>query len=250
MHLNDTNSKITGLKHAVSLDPEYYDAHFELGKMHLFVDDAEASEHFSRCLEFNANDARAFRKRALAKRELGDVPGAIEDLSSAMALEPGDGDDFFMRANLLILIERFGDAIEDCMFGLSAKPDDPAILSTMGFAYFKLGNAKVALDKLDRCISLDPYDFEAFVIRAAIHMDFGDYDRALSDLLSSDAIRPLFGDGLFYRAKYAEASGDTKLAISDYMKYVEEEAKCGFPDIAQMQHAQRRINDLRKMKRN
>ena len=46
-----------------------------------------AIEHFSKAICFNPNDAPAYNNRGIARRELKDFEGAIEDYNEAIRLD-------------------------------------------------------------------------------------------------------------------------------------------------------------------
>jgi lipoprotein NlpI len=90
-----------------------------------------------------------------------------------------------------------------------------------GVAALKAGDAKAALEHLDKAITADPKHFEAYVARAAAHSKLEHYAPAAADLTKAIELRPkaagLFqarGEVHFKLGKFAES-------LADFDRYLE-----------------------------
>ncbi len=91
---------------AVSLDPQYADAHVNLGRLfHERGDAAAAEEHYRKALAARPDDATASFDLGVALEDLGRDIEAIEAYENAVALDPDHADAYF---NLAGACERVG----------------------------------------------------------------------------------------------------------------------------------------------
>ena len=91
---------------ALALDPEYADAHVNLGRLrHERGDAASAEEHYRRALAARPDDSTAAFDLGVALEDLGRDLEAIDAYDSAIALDPGHADAYF---NLAGVCERVG----------------------------------------------------------------------------------------------------------------------------------------------
>jgi hypothetical protein len=139
---------------------------------------------------------------------------AVEAFGQAVADDPGDAEAWFERSSLLLELDRWEEALADAEQGLQHEPDDSAGLVArgaarvllgewelgladlqqglvdkddvvgrwcMGLAYLRLGDPKRALQQADIAITLDPYDPEAYRLRAEVHQALGNPEAAARD---------------------------------------------------------------------
>jgi amidase len=102
-----------------------------------------------------ADDSRAgLAKRSRSLREKGETAKAIEDLTAAIQLDPGNAQAYYHRGN----------------------------------AYQDTGDYNRALDDLGQAIAIDPGFASAYHDRGVIFYDRRDYERALADLKRLGAV--------------------------------------------------------------
>jgi tetratricopeptide (TPR) repeat protein len=111
----------------------------------------EARAAYARGLETLPDDPRLLYARALLAAEQGDVPSAERDLRQVIALKPDDAealnalgytlaDRTDRRAEALGLIER----------AIKLKPDEPAIIDSLGWIRYRMGDLDGSLEELRR----------------------------------------------------------------------------------------------------
>ena len=122
-----------------------------------------------------------FYARALY-RERDDFNGMEADLLKALELEPGNASIqnalgyTYADAN-----QNLDQALELIGQALAQRPDDPAILDSMGWVHFRLGNLMQALDWLERAYEQLPDAEVGAHLGEALFVD-GQTDRALQIL--------------------------------------------------------------------
>ncbi len=87
--------------------------------------------------------------RSMVSEKRGDVAALEQDLRRMLALDPDDS--LALNAlgySLANLTDRFSEALALISRALELKPDDPAILDSMGWVQYRLGNREQALANL------------------------------------------------------------------------------------------------------
>jgi serine/threonine protein kinase/Flp pilus assembly protein TadD len=116
---------------------------------------AEAIREFDRALEAGSSDADLFRARGLARANLGDNPGAVEDYNRSLALDPGAsnirtrrGWTYVLNPDQLALAE-FERAIK-----LNSRNGDAH--NGRGFVLARLGRYREAIEDAEKALVLGP----------------------------------------------------------------------------------------------
>jgi tetratricopeptide (TPR) repeat protein len=106
LEVTDPGEAEEAYRRAVSLDPEYADAHVNLGRLfHEKGNAAAAEEHYRRAVAARPDDATAAFDLGVALEDLGRDVEAIEAYETAVALDPDHADAYF---NLAGVCERAG----------------------------------------------------------------------------------------------------------------------------------------------
>lgn len=140
---------------------------------------------FSRSVQGDPGNARAWYYRGLSRDASGDHAGALGDLDHALLLEPGDANMLLRRADVLLSLDRPTDARRDLDLVLTRYPEGPIAIH----ALFSLGHAGVisgdhaqALAAYDRLIELAPNDARALCDRGIVLGHLQRHSDALNDL--------------------------------------------------------------------
>ena len=180
----------------------------------------ESRDSWSRAIELEPENFEYWMERGWRKFDLGDLPGAIEDIQharelapdvwvaqfsmgliyyfseedqfkdesheafdQAIALEPNNPESRRWRAELKL--QRFGDpasAIEDLNIAVEfSDPNDPGAIGLRGEAYLQLGEWGPCIDDLTRAIEIDPGSPWYFLKRGDCFVGLGDVDPARAD---------------------------------------------------------------------
>ncbi|MDA8100722.1 MAG: tetratricopeptide repeat protein [Nitrospiraceae bacterium] len=152
----------------------------------------DAIRNLSRSLELYQNrksdDKRAtgFFAHAHAVRgsvylKLSRVDRALDDLNTAIALDPFSADAYRRRSVALREARWFSEAIEDLNVVIQLDPADAASYRERGVLFERTSDPVRAIEDLTEAVSLDPADAEAYLERAKAYGKQGDRSLELKD---------------------------------------------------------------------
>jgi len=114
----------------------------------------EALELYTEALQQLTDNNRLLYARALTAEKLGRIDFAIKDLESIVKREPANAQ--ALNALGYTLVDKTPELERGLVYikaALKHVPDDPAILDSMGWAYYRLGNYDEALKYLRRAFA-------------------------------------------------------------------------------------------------
>ncbi|MDE2235338.1 MAG: tetratricopeptide repeat protein [Gammaproteobacteria bacterium] len=144
---------------AVILDPDA-GVQLRIAESELFSDHGDndtALVVLNQGLLENPGNTDLLYTRALLRDSSGDPESAESDLREVLSREPDDAD--ALNALGYVMTEHSGNYLEARAYitrALKLKPDDPAIIDSMGWVEFRLGNYPQALDYLRKSYAKTP----------------------------------------------------------------------------------------------
>ena len=145
--------------------------------------------------------ALPFTNRGLAKKNQGDVDGAMADYDLAITANPGHGKAYLNRGNIYFNAGKHQQAIENHNKAIELEPSNQKAYSSRGAAYASLGQYEQALKDFDKAIELDPNFLDALRNRALIRFTVKDYEGALPDLDQVLKLNPKDADVLNFKGQ-------------------------------------------------
>ena len=150
----------------------------------------ESIASFNRVLALDPKNADALRQRAMAKREIKDLAGALEDLNRAIEMDPKNALAYLGRG---ITKERMNDvagAIADYNRGITLNPGYPNGYLYRGSLKLNQKDNAGAIADLSRVIELEPNNASAYNNRGLAKEHSGDLQGALKDFEKAFALDP------------------------------------------------------------
>ena len=153
----------------------------------------DAIEQFTRAIELDPDDDKAYIQRALAYMQLNDFEKASLDFDRALVFNEKDGELYFLSGN----------------------------------SYYLLGNSEIALDRLSKAISYKNNFQEAFQVRSLVLMELRRYQEALDDCRKSLRIKEdekgFYNLAMVYEKleMYPEAEEAFRLSIDENPRVME-----------------------------
>lgn len=109
--------------------------------------------------EASAPDWRLLYLRAVALEQAGRWPEAERDLQAALKVNPDEPELLnFLGYSWIDRNERLAEALAMVEKAVAARPQSGAMLDSLGWAYFRLGDYKAAVEKLEAAVELEPGD--------------------------------------------------------------------------------------------
>lgn len=192
-----------------------------------FSDYVLAIKYFNQAINAKPYLAEAYFFRAIAKYDLGDYVGAEKDCSEAMRLNPFITGNYEVRSLSRIRQNKYSEAIEDYEVILKMRPDllglwhnyalccrdvgdyDGAMAAidtlrskapSYTFALclrsemlLEKGDTSAAIANLDTVLTIDKYDYSAYMSRAIINLGLKRYEEVESDLTQAIKLSPQSG---------------------------------------------------------
>lgn len=119
----------------------------------------EAERVYGRLLETEPNDWRLLFARGAARERLGRSDEAEADLQRALEISPDQPDLLNYLGYMWVdRGERLQEALQMIMRAVELRPLSGAIIDSLGWAYFRMGDYEQALLYLERAVELEPAD--------------------------------------------------------------------------------------------
>lgn len=157
--IGDTNRAIRDFQSAIEADPEYYNAHMQLGMIFQLRNDPASEGYFTNAIRIKPNSEEALYGRGLWYQDRGQLDKAIQDYTTIIQINPANKSAHF---NLGYIHQIY----------LKVYPE--------------------AVKHYSRAIEADPKYAEAFYNRALCYEAVGNLNAAVSDFKSALMIRPVY----------------------------------------------------------
>lgn len=164
----------------------------------------ESLDHFDSLIETRPNDGDAFFGRALAKKEMGRVKEAIEDLKRAHSLKPGDHQILKELGLAFVRVGRINEGVKALERSLALSGEDPETLHYLARGYQAQKKFDLAIRTYLKARQLSP--------------DLPELDRDLGSVYKEMG---KMGRSHFYFGLYFKKKGKVKYARFHFEKALE-----------------------------
>lgn len=198
----DTTNAITYYSAAITADPNYTDAYFNLGSIYFAQNKLEkAAENFKKVTEINATSADGFAAYGKVLYAQGKFDQSLEAYQQAMSNDPKYTDGYKELGKLYFKMatqsskadERanlYNESIGQLEKYIAQKPDDAYSYYLMGMAYKRLKSNSKAIDNLSKASDLDPKDFESIYSLGGIYLSMERYTQAIDAYEKALKLKP------------------------------------------------------------
>lgn len=120
---------------------------------------AEAEPIYTALLEENPADWRLYFSRGAARERLGRWPEAEADFQAALRIAPDQPDVLnYLGYSWVDRGEHLQEGLAMIQRAVELRPNSGAIIDSLGWAYYRLGDYAQALDYLEHAVELEPAD--------------------------------------------------------------------------------------------
>jgi tetratricopeptide (TPR) repeat protein len=177
-------------------------------------DYAGAIQDLSRVLEQSPNEWIIYLLRSEARKESGDVDGAIADATKAIALQP-NGATYAARAAAKHRKEDLDGAIQDYTEALRLRPKETDFWVNRGAVKLHKEDLPGAIADCKKALELNPKEAVAYHNLGSAYLRQNDFDAALSAFSKVIEVSPGWSSPYFERARAGYRKGDYAAALKD-----------------------------------
>jgi tetratricopeptide (TPR) repeat protein len=167
-------------------------------------------------IELEPGNPRAYLRRAVALRKLGDTRGEILDLDKSIELNPDYAPAYLYRADAHARSRAYKLALADYTKAIQLDPRNFNYYLLRGHVH--LGQA--AIDDYDKAIELNPNYAPAYLSRGIRYTVLGKYRLALHDLSKAIELKPDDGPSYTSRGETHLRLGMNQEAVDDCLKAI------------------------------
>ena len=179
------------LEQAVNLQPDFFNAHLELGNAYGLIGSHDrAIRHFIKAIGSNPESALAHLHLAHALRDTGQLDEAITHYERSIELQPGNAEAYCELAGVLIIKFKFDQVISLLEAVILTMPGNPGLLFRLAAAYQEQGSSDIALGYYNEVLDIDPENVDARTGIAGIQALQGNFIAAAETLESLLADHP------------------------------------------------------------
>ena len=176
-----------------------------------------AIEDYSRAIELNSDLADAYHNRGLLRTKRGEYQDAMNDTTRAIELSP-PGSPFPYNSRGLVKMA-LGDpmgAIEDYTRAIERFPAFPEAYLNRGIAHLARKEPESALNDFTAAVDHNPRYAEAHVHRGSLLLEEGQLDEAFNAFTKAIESEPGTSGAYYHRGIVRERRGDWRGALDDY----------------------------------
>ncbi|WP_275787111.1 FecR domain-containing protein [Pararhizobium gei] len=175
----------------------------------LLADEKEVVDGFERALAIDPDDPTGLQARAHYKLGiLNDRQGALDDLNRALKTAPGSSS--IWNTIGLAHSDREANREAEAAYrkAIDLDPNDPVPHANLALLYLVQSRMKDAKREIDEAMRVDPSFDIALIARGRYHLQTGEIDKAIEDLLAGTAANPGYSQAQLMLAAAHFEKGD------------------------------------------
>ncbi len=183
-------------------------------------DNQGALQDLNSAIELNPTGDGFYSFRGLVKIKIGDYQGALKDADRAIELDPNKDLNYMTRALIKTALKDTQGALKDANRAIALDPRNPENHNIRGVVRSQTGDHKGAIDDYTKAIELNPKNANYYASRAGSKYILGDKQGALDDSNKAIAIDKNIELAYSIRGKVKSALGDKQGAIADFNRAI------------------------------
>ncbi|MDG2130776.1 MAG: tetratricopeptide repeat protein [Fuerstiella sp.] len=160
-------------------------------------------------------------QKAQQAAQAGRYAVAVEAISQAIGLNPGDFRLFRLRADIYSLIGEYANARADYSLAIRTEPGNAELRNIRGYFLMSRGLSKEAVADFDTALQLDPEFAAAWNNRGLVDLAKQDYEAAVTNFDRAVTIDDRYADALNNRGFTKFKMGQLPEALADLKRTVE-----------------------------
>jgi len=197
--------------------PTDVDAYMAKGQMNVERGDTLAAiEDFSRTIAVDKYYAPGWGARGWVSLMKDRYSNALADLNEAIRLKSDDPTYFMNRALARFNLNDLRGTMDDFDRSISLDPNSKLSYLNRAIMRTTVGDLNRALEDFDKVLYLDPEDYQAMYNRGLVRKDLGNNKDAIADFTAIITKYPKFTPAYYQRSDVKKRMGDAKGADKDY----------------------------------
>jgi tetratricopeptide (TPR) repeat protein len=182
--LGDNVTAIESYEAALQLDPDHLPAKQGLALVKT-GGDRVLLEQLDQVISDSAGNSQTYKQRGFYRMNHEDFPGAIEDFTMAISMDPKDSESFFYRGKIYSRQKIWAKAEADYSDAVDLDPENPEYFLARGQARYTSQQLEAALADFTLTVSLDPDHASGYYHRGITFQRMGKVKEACADLLKA-----------------------------------------------------------------
>ena len=178
----------------------------------------EAEVGFRKAAELNPNYADAHSNLGATLQDQGKLEGAIEAYQRALKIKPDHADAHYNMGNVLKDQGKRDEAIESYQLALKIKPDYANAHNNMGIVLKDQGKRDDAIESYQRALKIKPDHAEAHTNMGNVLKDQGKLDEAIESYQRALNIKPDYAEAYNNMGNVLKDQGKLDEAIEAYQR--------------------------------
>ncbi|MDQ6434274.1 tetratricopeptide repeat protein [Mesorhizobium sp. LHD-90] len=176
----------------------------------VLVDDRpQAEEAIQRALALDPDDPTALEARARYRVMVqSDLEGALADATRAAELMPGSTSAWNLLGIVLSARDAEREAEAAFLKGVELDPQDPLARANLAMLYLDQGRVAKARAEIDKAMAEDPGFDIGLIAKGRYHIQTGETDKAVQDLLAASTANPAYAQALLLLAAAYYENGE------------------------------------------
>ncbi len=212
----------TALGKCILLDSKNIEALLKLSELYLYVKQFKTSIDFTdKVLKVDINNAKAYFRKGMNFKELGDTAKAISSFETTVEQDP-DYYDAFMQLGIIAAIKHNALAVEYFKSAILLNSKSIEAYYSLGMFYKDRGELNRAIETYTTILQIDPTNKNANYNLGYIHFEYLKlYNEALEYFSKSFDADKKYYTAVYMRGLCYETLGNVKAAKADYTNSLE-----------------------------
>ncbi len=189
--LGDLSEAVKNYEQAISINPSYYKAYFNLGNVFEELNQLDSAVlSYQRVIEIEPSYAEAHNNLGNVFRRLNQIDASIQSLEQAVTIKPDYVESHYSLGVIFQELGRFEEAVSCYKLILEYKPDFAEIHNNLGVVLQELGQTDKAINHLEKSLVLNPGFKEAHNNLGNIWRNAGKLAEAVESYIKAITIEP------------------------------------------------------------
>ena len=187
-NLQDFEGASEDYEQAIAIDPELWDAVYNLGLVKSYLGDYKAAiSNFDKILIAFPYDTRSYRQRAMAHMELENHKEAFFDFARNIIINE-DSSAYYDRGYALLSLNYYKEALSDLYKAIRLDRNNTPCYFYIGVARLFLDEYIAAITGFNESVKFDNQDFEAHLGLAIAYYKTNELEKAKSSFIKAKEI--------------------------------------------------------------